>query len=151
MNLFIYYKIGCEFWSKTIFRIRFIQRELFAIYLFIILILTNEGWKYPPLLSRPFRAYIPTTKSQTGNILGVSGIRKRWKVSNAPRWVAVKKRVFKDLDHINIIICIFNIYLFAMGLLLCDAHLSELKRYSYFHTWHDSNLYYWLYIEYIYI
>ena len=27
-----------------------------------------------PMLSRAFRANIPTTKSQTGNILGVSGI-----------------------------------------------------------------------------
>ena len=39
-----------------------------------------------PILSRAFRANIPTTKSQTGNILGVSGIRKHWRVSNVIRY-----------------------------------------------------------------
>ena len=38
-----------------------------------------------PILSRAFRANIPTTKSQTGNILGVSGIWKHCGVSNAIR------------------------------------------------------------------
>ena len=39
-----------------------------------------------PILSRAFRANIPTTKSQTENILGVSGIRKHHVVGNAIGW-----------------------------------------------------------------
>ena len=36
-----------------------------------------------PIPSIAFRANIPTTKSQIGNILGVGGIRKHREVSNA--------------------------------------------------------------------
>ena len=38
-----------------------------------------------PILSRAFQANITTTKTQTGNVLSVSGIWKHWAVSNAIR------------------------------------------------------------------
>ena len=50
-----------------------------------------------PIFSIAFRANIPTTKYQTGNILGVSRIWKHWEVSNTSRFHADWQSSFTNI------------------------------------------------------